>query len=69
MFSIVRAWDDFWLRLFVVHGCQMLRAVAVVGCVLMLKIAPGVRGVCDGLERCFCVSAVCGICGIGREGS
>ena len=46
---VLRAWDDFWLRLFVVHGCQMLRAVAVVGCVFMLRSAPGVRGVCYGV--------------------
>ena len=59
VFTFVCAWDYFWLRLFVLHACQILRAVEAVGCGLMLRSAPGVRGVCDGLERCCDVSVVC----------
>jgi hypothetical protein len=54
-------------RVIVLRFCQMFHVVSVVGCVLMLKIAQGVRGVCDGFERCCGVSVVFGICGIGRE--
>ena len=53
------------MRVFALRVCQILGALGVVGFILMLRGAPGVRGVCDGLERCCGVSAVCGICGIG----
>ena len=55
--------------MFVLRACQILRAFWAVGFVLMLRSAPGVRGVtvCVGLERCCGVSVVCDICGIGCE--
>ena len=53
------------MRVFALRVFQILGALGVVGFILMLRSAPGVRGVCDGLERCCGVSAVCGIYGIG----
>ena len=49
------------MRVFALRVFQILGALGVVGFILMLRSAPGVRGVCDGLERCCDVSAVCGI--------